>query len=43
MGRRARDHVTRRFTTRELQRQTLAVYDELLGGTLAQHFAERYR
>lgn len=31
IGRRARSFVTERFTTAELQRQTLAVYDELLG------------
>lgn len=38
IGARARNFVTRRFTTRELQRQTLAVYDELVGSKLLARF-----
>lgn len=37
-GERARAFVTSRFTTTELQRQTLAVYDELTGSALADAF-----
>lgn len=38
IGARARNFVTSRFTTRELQRQTLAVYDELVGSKLLARF-----
>lgn len=38
MGERARAFVTSRFTTTELQRQTLAVYDQLIGSTLEAAF-----
>lgn len=39
MGRRAREHVLRSFSAREMQRQTLAVYDLLLGTGLAAAFS----
>lgn len=39
MGQRARAHVSRRFTTRRMQQQTLEVYDRLLGGSLSERFA----
>jgi glycosyltransferase involved in cell wall biosynthesis len=35
LGARARRHVATKFTLREMQRATLAVYDELLGASLA--------
>lgn len=38
MGDRARAFATQRFTTQELQRRTLAVYDELIGSRLAATF-----
>ncbi len=38
IGDRARAFVTSRFTTQELQRQTLAVYDELIGSSLEAAF-----
>ena len=38
IGVRARNFVTSRFTTRELQRRTLAVYDELMGSGLEAAF-----
>ena len=38
IGERARAFVISRFTTAELQRQTLAVYDELTGSALAAAF-----
>lgn len=39
IGARGRAHVTGRFTTDALQRQTLAVYDGLVGSRLAERFA----
>jgi glycosyltransferase involved in cell wall biosynthesis len=39
IGQRARAHVLGRFSARELQRATLAVYDRLLGTSLAERFA----
>ncbi len=41
IGERARRHVLAQFTTRAMQRQTLAVYDRLLGTVLERHFSER--
>jgi len=38
LGTRARGHVTAQFTLQEMQRATLAVYDELLGSDLAARF-----
>ena len=38
MGSRARAHVLARFSAREMQRATLAVYDRLLGTSLAGNF-----
>jgi len=38
MGERARRHVLANFTTRAMQRRTLAVYDRLLGTALEGHF-----
>lgn len=38
IGRRARDHVLGRFSLDAMRRQTLAVYDELLGTKLAAGF-----
>lgn len=38
IGQRARAHVASQFTLREMQRATLAVYDELLGTDLAARF-----
>ena len=38
IGRRARSHVREHFALREMQRATLAVYDELLGTELADSF-----
>ncbi len=38
IGKRARRHVLERFTVEAMQRRTLAVYDSLLGTTLAQRF-----
>jgi glycosyltransferase involved in cell wall biosynthesis len=39
LGARARRHVSAKFTLGEMQRATLAVYDELLGTGLATRFA----
>jgi glycosyltransferase involved in cell wall biosynthesis len=38
LGVRARSYVSARFTLRQMQRATLAVYDELLGSQLAPAF-----
>lgn len=38
IGQRARAHVLARFSAREMQRATLAVYDRLLGTSLAERF-----
>ncbi|MET0408096.1 MAG: glycosyltransferase family 4 protein [Hyphomicrobium sp.] len=40
MGRRARRHVTRAFSTFEMQRATLAVYDSLLKTRMEQQFVD---
>jgi glycosyltransferase involved in cell wall biosynthesis len=39
MGKRARAHIVASFSAREMQRRTLAVYDRLLGTSLAARFA----
>jgi glycosyltransferase involved in cell wall biosynthesis len=39
MGERARLHALAKFTVRGMQRQTLSVYDRLLGTRLVDHFA----
>ncbi len=41
LGARARQHVTAKFTLRQMQQSTLAVYDELLGTRLSARFQER--
>lgn len=43
IGERARNHVLARYTKRNLQLDTLAVYDRLLGTDLAARFADRSR
>lgn len=40
MGSRARSHVVGRFTLEAMKRQTLEVYDHLLGTSLAERFSE---
>ena len=39
IGQRARAHARNRFALQDMQRSTLAVYDELLGTTLAERFS----
>jgi glycosyltransferase involved in cell wall biosynthesis len=41
LGARARQHVTAKFSLHQMQRETLAVYDELLGTRLSARFEER--
>ena len=41
MGERARAHILARFSAREMQRATLAVYDRLLGTSMARNFAAK--
>jgi glycosyltransferase involved in cell wall biosynthesis len=41
MGSRARAHILARFSAREMQRATLAVYDHLLGTSMAKDFAAK--
>jgi glycosyltransferase involved in cell wall biosynthesis len=43
LGARARRHTAAKFTLAEMQRATLAVYDELLGTSLAARFAMRQK
>jgi glycosyltransferase involved in cell wall biosynthesis len=43
MGQRARNHVTRSFSTREMQRATLAVYDSLLKTQMETRFEATVR
>lgn len=43
LGARARAHVIGSFTVAKMQRETLAVYDELLGTNLARQFADNSR